>query len=211
MTGLAPKHDRDKVAGLGTPLTSSRRRPRRPPFTLALVGLVVLLTGLTGGVIGGLAWREQRERARLLVDAAMAQAARLTAVHARRVLDDAEAIARLGPELARHGQLDPADDRALERFVLAVLRAHPTLSWVSYGGRDDRFVGAWRDAQGTVYVNHSFPADGRIRLEEDRVLPDGRREAVRRSADHGYRPTERPYFRAAEAAGDLVWTEPYEF
>jgi hypothetical protein len=30
---------------------------RRPPFTLALVGLVVLLTGLTGAVIGGLAWR----------------------------------------------------------------------------------------------------------------------------------------------------------
>ena len=29
---------------------------RRPPFRLALVGLVVLLTGLTGAAIGGLAW-----------------------------------------------------------------------------------------------------------------------------------------------------------
>ena len=34
---------------------------RRPPFTLALVGLVVLLTGLTGAVIGGLAWREEEQ------------------------------------------------------------------------------------------------------------------------------------------------------
>jgi hypothetical protein len=43
------------------------------------------------------------------------------------------------------------------------------------------------------------------------VLPDGRREVVRRSDDHGYRPTTRPYFRAAAAARGLVWTEPYEF
>ena len=185
--------------------------PHRPPFTLALVGLVVLLTGLTGGVIGGLAWHEQRERSRLLVDAAMAQAGRLTAAHAGRVLEDAEATVRLGPQLVAQGQLDPGDDRALERFTLAVLRAHPTLSWVSYGDRDDRFVGAWRDTKGTVYVNHSRPVGGRIRLEEDRVLPDGRRESVRRSDDHGYRPSARPYFRAAAATSALVWTEPYEF
>ena len=188
-------------------MTSSRR----PPFTLALVGLVVVLTGLTGGVIGGLAWHEQRERSRLLVDAAMAQAARLTAAHAGRVLEDAESVARLGPQLVAQGQLDPADERALERFTLAVLRAHPGLSWVSYGDRHDRFVGAWRDTRGTIYLNRSYPAGGRIRLEEDRVLADGRREVVRRSDDHGYRPRERPYFRAAAAARGLVWTEPYEF
>ena len=193
------------------PLKSSRRPSRRPPFTLALIGLVVILTGLTGAVIGGLAWREQRARSRALVDAAMTQAARLTAAHAARVLDDAASTARLGPALVAQGQLDPADDRALERFVLAVLRSHATLSWVSYGDRRDRFVGAWRDARGTVYLNRSYPVGDRIRLEEDRILPDGRREVVRRSADHRYRPTERPYFRAAAASRGPVWTEPYEF
>ena len=57
---------------------------------------MVLLTGLTGVVIGGLAWREQRTRSRARLDAAMAQAARLTAAHAARVFEDAEATARVG-------------------------------------------------------------------------------------------------------------------
>ena len=175
------------------------------------MGLVVLLTALTGAAIGGLAWREQRARSRALIDAAMAQASRLTAAHADRLLKDAESTARFGSQLVQQGLLDPGDARALERFTLALLQAHPYLSWVSYGDRDNRFVGAWRDERGTVYVNHSFPADGRIRLEEDRVLPDGRREAVRRNPDHRYRPAERPYFRAVQARRDVAWTEPYEF
>jgi len=173
---------------------------RRPPFTLALVGLVVLLTGLTGAIIGGVAWREQRARSRALLDAAMTQAARLTAAHADRVLEDASSTARLGAELVQQGHLAPEGDaRELEGFVLAVLRAHPHLSWVSYGDRANRFLGAWRDPRDNVYVNRSFPREGRIRLEEDRVFPDGRREAVRRSDDHRYRPTERPYYQKAEA------------
>ena len=197
---------------LATVSSLTRLVRRRPPFTLALVGLVVLLTGLTGAIIGGVAWREQRARSRALLDAAMTQAARLTAAHADRVLEDAAATARLGADLVQQGHLEPeGDDRELEGFVLAVLRAHPHLSWVSYGDRRDRFLGVWRDQRDNVYVNKSYPVQGRIRLEEDRVLPDGRREPGRRTDDHRYRPSERPYFRAAEARRAPVWTEPYEF
>jgi class 3 adenylate cyclase len=69
---------------------------------------VILLTGLTGAVIGGLAWREQRTRSRALLDAAMAHPARLTAAHAARVFEDAEATTRVGlhlvqPARAEHG------------------------------------------------------------------------------------------------------------
>jgi class 3 adenylate cyclase len=178
---------------------------------VALVGLVVGLTALTGLTIGGVAWLEQRARSHAIVDAAMAQAARLTAAHAARFLHDAESAARLGPQLVAERQLDLDDDAELERFTLAMLRAHPQLSWVSYGDRDDRFVGAWRDADGAVHLNRSFPRAGRIRLEEDRVLPGGGRIPIRRSDDHGYRPTTRPFFRLAEARRTVTWTDPYEF
>jgi class 3 adenylate cyclase len=92
-----------------------------------------------------------------------------------------------------------------------VLRAHLHLSWVSYGSSADEFVGAWRNRAGTLHLNHSVPSGGRIRLEEDAIEEDGSRRPVRRSDDHGYRPTTRPYFRLAAARRDVVWTEPYEF
>lgn len=183
----------------------------RPRFSVALVTLVVALTAFTGASIGWLAWREQRAQTRALADAAMGQAGQLVATHTARFLRNAEWSARLGPQLVREGRLDPENFDALETFVLGVLRAHPELTWASYGDRDDRFVGAWRNAEGEIFVNRSFPHAGRIRLEEDRMLPDGRRLAVKRRDDHGYRPSQRPFFRLAAAKGDLTWTDPYDF
>ncbi|MGH7359068.1 MAG: adenylate/guanylate cyclase domain-containing protein, partial [Candidatus Rokuibacteriota bacterium] len=109
------------------------------------------------------------------------------------------------------GVLAPDDFSALGEYSLGVLRANPRMSWISYGDRADRFVGAWRDAAGHLYLNRSFPRGGRIRLEEDRVLADGRRERVRTVDDHGYRPREQAFFRLAEARRDVAWTEPYRF
>ncbi len=95
--------------------------------------------------------------------------------------------------------------------MLATLRASPGITWVSYGGADDRFVGAWRDAGGAVHINRSFPVGDKIRLVEDAIAADGTRTPTRRSEDHKYRPSERPFFRLAAGARHLVWTDPYEF
>ena len=178
---------------------------------MALVGLVVLLTAATALAIGGLAWRDQRERSRVIVDAAMAQTARLAAAHAQQFLREAESIARLGPQLVTQGQLHANDDDAVERFVLAALRSNPHLTWVSFSDVHDRFIGAWRDADMEVYVNHSFPRGAKIQLREVWHVGDGSKVLVRSSDDHGYRPSQRPFFRAAQARGGLAWTEPYLF
>ena len=158
----------------------ARRAFGRPPISLALVGLVMLLTAATGATLGALAWREKHAGSRALVDNAMAQAARMTADHAAEFLRHAESTVRLGPSLVERGLLAPDDFRALGEYALGVLRANAQLSWVSYGDRADRFVGAWNDGTGQLYLNRSFPRGGRIRLEEDRVLADGRRSSCRR-------------------------------
>ena len=199
----------------GSPPSGSRPPARgifsRPPISLALVGLVTLLTAGTGATLGALAWREKHAGSRALVDSAMTQAARMTADHAAAFVRYAESTVRLGPSLVARGLLDPNDFRALGEYALGVLRANPQLAWVSYGDRADRFVGAWTDGSDQFYVNRSFPRGGRIRLEEDRVLPDGRRERVRESDDHRYRPREQAFYRLAEARRGVAWTEPYRF
>jgi class 3 adenylate cyclase len=184
---------------------------RRLPFSTALVAMIALVTGLTGAALGGLAWYEKHTGARALTDVAMMQAARLTADHAKRFFEDAEPAARLGPLLVASGILDPESAPALERYVLSSLEANPALAWVSYGDREDRFIGAQRQPSGEILLNHSFPRAGRIRLEEQRVFPDGRREIARVDDDHKYHPRERPYFRLAEKARAVVWTAPYRF
>ena len=192
--------------------SSTSPPPRsRPPISIALIGLVTLLTAGTGATLGVLAWREKLAGSRALVDSAMQQAARMTAGHAVQFLGHAEVLVRLGPGLVARGLLAPGDSRAMGDFALTVLRANPQLSWVSYGDRDDRFVGAWHDDTRSFYLNHSFPRRGRIRLEEDRILADGRRERIRTLDDHGYRPREQAFFRLAETSRDPVWTEPYRF
>lgn len=189
----------------------ARRLRRRLPFAIVMVLLVGGATALTGAAIGGLAWWENRVTSRALLETVMAQTARLVADQSEEFLRGAESAVQLGPHLVATGALDLADERQIERFVLATLRAHPGLTWVSYGGADDRFVGAWRDAGGTVHVNRSYPVRGKIHLEEHAVAPDGARTLVRGSDDHGYRPTERPYWALAAAHKGLVWTEPYPF
>jgi sigma-B regulation protein RsbU (phosphoserine phosphatase) len=120
-------------------------------------------------------------------------------------------MARLGPQLVAQGQLNPQDDHDVERFVLAALQSNPRLTWVSFSDRRDRFIGAWRDADMEVFINHSEPSGSRIKLREHWVVTGAPRVLVRSSDDHRYRPSQRPFFRAAEARGGLAWTEPYEF
>src|SRR5262245_60937618 len=176
-----------------------------------MVALIVLVTGMTGALLGGLAWLEKRSGARALTGTAMTQVAGLTAEHAERFFGDAEPAVRLGPSLVDQKMLDPADSAALERYLLAVLRAHAQLTWASYGDRDDRLLGVMRDEDGNVYFNRSFPRGGRIRLEEEQLLPGGGRAIVRTSDDHKYRPRDRPYFQLAEAVRDVAWTATYPF
>ena len=142
----------------GTAINGSPPRTRRgftrPPISLALIGLVTLLTAGTGVMLGALAWREKHADSRALVDGAMAQAARMTADHAGEFLRHVENTVRLGPSLVAQGVLDPNDFRALGEYALGVLRANYRLAWVSYGDRTDRFVGAWRDGD-DVFLNRS--------------------------------------------------------
>src|SRR5262245_56723467 len=103
------------------PASASSRARQRPPISLALVGLVTLITAATGATLGILAWREKHVGSRALVDRAMQQAARMTAGHAAEFLRHAETAVRLGPNLVARGILNPDDFSAIGEYALGVL------------------------------------------------------------------------------------------
>ncbi len=191
-----------------------RRLPefrRRPPFTVVLVAVVVGLLVIASGAIGGLSILHARRSTVALVSHAMGELAELTVGHTRAFLAEAEQLAAMGPGLVERGVLDPGDADRMGRYFLEVVRAHPRLAWASYGGVDDRFVGAWRDSDGRLLLNHSWPEDGAVQMREHTPLEDGAFELVRSSADYRYWPTRRDWWKQTAGARELSWTEPYEF
>lgn len=184
---------------------------RRPPFTVILVGVLGALLVVASAAIGGLSIAHARRSTVALVSHAMEELAELTVGHTRGFLAEAEQLAAVGPGLVDQGLLDPTADEQLGLYFTAVVQAHPQLAWASYGSADDHFIGAWRDPEGRILRNHSWPQDGHILMREHRLTPTGDWALLRSEDDYDYFPTRRDWWQRAASAGELVWTEPYDF
>jgi adenylate cyclase len=113
---------------------------------------------------------------------------------------------------AARGLLPLDDQLALSERLVDRLRHEPTLTWLSYGDEQGRFTGAWRREDGAIIANRSWiGADGRGRLIEELVSPEGRRETVRTSEDWRYDPRQRPFYALGRRAAGVAWTPPYEW
>jgi adenylate cyclase len=97
-------------------------------------------------------------------------------------------------------------------FLVERLRYRKNLAWLSYS--DDasgRFVGAWRDQNGSIILNQSSPDRDGGRPFEVVVGADGSRTPIERELKGGYDPRRKGWYRQAIARDGLSWTEPYEF
>src|SRR5262249_59728850 len=87
--------------------------------------------------------------------------------------------------------------------LLAVLKANPGLSWVSYSDESGTFTGAYRPPEGALRINHSHIVNGKTKLVEWEVLPDGTQKPFRTDDDSGYDPRVRPFYVEAQQAERL--------
>lgn len=184
---------------------------RRISYRLSLAVAVPLLVALTGGVVISLS----QSRARRQIERDTAELFRRVSIQAG---DEARAhLQRAAPvaELARNLMEDdpePPDRRALAKRFVAFLRAHPDLSWVSYGLDDGSFTGARHTADGHFRTNLSELApDGKTLRDEYQIADDGT-WILRRHDDHtGYDSRTRPWYQLASKERRRVFTEPYIF
>jgi sigma-B regulation protein RsbU (phosphoserine phosphatase) len=174
---------------------------------IASVCTLVLITGL--GVIW-LAYGSARRTTEDLADSLFREVSGHAVTKTQDFVLRAAPLAESLGELADQGlALDDSDRLAGQ--LLAVLRANPGLSWVSYGDASGAFTGAYRTPEGVLRINQSRIADGRTRLVEHDVAVDGSRRVSRTEEDSGYDPRVRPFYQKAREAKRLVWLPPYIF
>jgi phosphoserine phosphatase RsbU/P len=146
------------------------------------------------------------EVGRQLLSAANARAGQQVYAGTRRTADLTRTIAGL----ADHG-LAVNDSDALLPQLLAILRANPGITWISYSDPTGAFTGVYRDAHGRTCTNQSHITNGKTSLVEYVVAEDGTPTLLRRDADSGYDPRTRPFYVRAVASRDVAWLPPYVF
>jgi sigma-B regulation protein RsbU (phosphoserine phosphatase) len=165
---------------------------------------------LTGAVVLALAHRSAQATTEALTGSVFREVSGRAATHTRGfVLRAAPVVESLG-QLADKG-LAVEDPERLAPQLLAVLKANPGLSWVSYSDERGAFTGAYSAPEGGTLIKHSHIVDGKTRLVEYDTLPDGTRKILKADDDSGYDPRKRPFYLGAKQAGRLVWLPPYVF
>ena len=187
-------------------------RPRRVPLRVTLLVLLTGLLLLTVGAISLVAFRSTSASIRELSDMHFRAVSGAAALQLRGLVEPAVLILREFEAEMRRGLLPPDDlDRLGEHFVER-LRYTRGLAWVSYSDHaTGRFVGAWRDRDGSVVLNRSAPGVNSGLPHEEVVTPLGLRLPLHRPLAAGYDPRERSWYRQAIVSPDVVWTEPFLF
>src|SRR5262245_36280858 len=178
----------------------------RARLVLGVCGLVLF----TGTIVLWLANRSARASTEALTGSVFREVSGRAATHTRGfVLRAAPVVESLG-QLADKG-LAVNDPERRPPQLLAVLKANPGLSWVSYSDESGSFTGAYRAPEGGTLIKHSHIVDGKTKVVEYDTLPDGSRKILTTDDDSDYDPRKRPFYLGAQQAGRLVWLPPYVF
>lgn len=191
-----------------TPTTASSARGLsfRASLALGVCGLVLL----TGAVVLWLAHRSGKAGTETLTASVFREVSGRAATHARGFVLRAAPVVESLARLADKGLAIDDPDR-LAPQLLAVLKANPGLSWVSYSDERGTFTGAYRKPDGGLQIARSAIANGKTRRQEFDVLPDGTLQLSTTDDETGYDPRKRPFYTGAKSAGRLVWLPPYVF
>src|SRR5262249_16920479 len=154
-------------------------------------------------VVLWLAHRSTRASTEALTGSVFREVSGRAVTHTRAFVLRAAPVIESLVQLADKGLVLNDADR-LAPQLLAVLKANPGLSWISYSDENGSFTGANRTPEGALLINHSHIVNGKTKLEEYEPLLDGTRRVLKSDDDNDYDPRKRPFYLGAKQAGRLV-------
>lgn len=161
-----------------SPASTARGLNFRTKLVLGVCGLVLF----TGAIVLWLAHRSERASTEALTGSIFREVSGRAATHTRAFVLRAAPVVESLAQLADQGlAIDDPDHLAPQ--LLAVLKANPGLSWVSYSNENGSFTGANRPPEGDFRINRSHIVGGKTQLMEHEVLPDGSLKLIRSDLD----------------------------
>jgi adenylate cyclase len=179
-------------------------------FRASLLVVLPLLVLSTSGLITLRSWMTTERTIDGVSAAIFREVTRQTANRTRAHLGAAAPTLDVLAAL-EHRAVRARDPEMLPR-LLAMLRANPGYSWVSYGDRDGAFTAAYRPTADTIRLNTSYFDDAsHVVLDERDLDHNGVEHASRHEDDSGYDPRTRPWYLGALERGRRTWLPPYVF
>jgi class 3 adenylate cyclase len=185
----------------------------RVSFRLAILTLVLMLLGVSSGILIAFMFSKERDSVNHLKGIYLRDLADATARETGRLPHIAGDLLRECGRLSAAGLLPLDRPDVLARTLAERLRIHPSLKWVSYASDDGRFLGATR-AGTNIVLNFSHPDENDGIPREFVLEPSGGlRPYLREPALTGaYDPRTREWYRrAVQEPGHIVWLPPYLF
>jgi phosphoserine phosphatase RsbU/P len=198
------------LSGTISPPAESSQPVRSLSFRAKLIFGVAGLVLLNGAVVLWLAHRSERATSEALIGSVFREVSERAATHTRAFVFRAAPVVEALAQLVDKGLAVDDHDR-LAPQLLAVLKASPGLSWVSYSDESGSFTGAYRPPEGALRIKRSHIVGGKTQMVEYEVLPDGSQKILQSDSDNGYDPRVRPFYVKARQAGRLTWLPPYVF
>jgi adenylate cyclase len=175
----------------------------------ALIATIVILLVVTAHTIGIVTFVNSRSSINELSRALFQQISMATQQRVKAHLNPAYRVVQESHTLAQRSLLpidsfDKLGDRLAER-----LRYESSLSELTFGDHEGRFVGAARKDDQSVELRRShIGQDGKTVGFSQQVEISGKKSPQKKRSGH-YDPRERPWYKLATESNAAVWTTPY--
>jgi adenylate cyclase len=189
--------------------TAGHRQARRVQYRVGLGVTVSLLLASTVALVAWASLANTRAAIVQLTDEQVRELLTSLDLRVREHLQSAVTAAELSEKLLRSAVLREDRD-VLARHFTEVLRANPTFAWASYSDELGNFTGAYRAPDGSLNVSQTTVKDGGSLLDA-KVRDDATWLRHYEPAANDYDPRDEEFYKAAKAAGKLVWIGPVIF
>ncbi len=210
--GITPPQQQPVASGLAMHCRTSKmaQGPERGYISLqtVLVASVVAQILLAVGLTGWLSFLNGQKAVNSLVEKVNDETTLRIEQHVQTFLERPHLVHDLNQIVVEQGKLNVSEFEDLTKYFWAQLKETSLFSSIYYGSEAGDFVGV-QHRQNDHFV--TWWQDGSVVLARDTYLLDERGDRTERISTQDYDPRVRPWYTAAQDAGESTWSDIYAF